>query len=687
LSCDKEIVQFLFLKDDKMDEVKSSRTNDVTLFSNGIGHFRRVHQVAAGKEETISIPFKREHIGDVAGSLQVFGPVRLNAPPSFTPANANATALKINQNEALKSLLKSLSGSEVNISQNNGFVGDYKLLGLDTVVEVEDEVGVEKHFVVVMNTSGVSQIPLSQVTNIIFTEESVKTEIEKALKNNFQQIKPDSTLMEVSLSSLTDKDVEATLQYTIPVAAWKMRYAIREDNGRFSLEGAAIIDNNTDEDWGDFKVSVVTGNPISFSTDIANIVVPERKHVQIVDGSVLENFTPEIGRSVVACSMGGGAKSLNRSLGPKMSTANYAQFGLESTLESTMDSYEAPFAETPGVDSKEVGDFCVFTSKTPITILARKSAIVPMFTVPLAKAGIVLLYKESNNARRPYRAVKFKNETEYSLGKGKTTIYNEGIFSGECVLDATKPNENRMLPHCLENGVKIVKETTGNSVSKSSLSVSDGVVVEETVHTVETVYSITNNKDEAFNLAIEHSNVLNYYTSVETQFSGVEIKEQEKLSDSQGYRAYIELSPKQSVELKVVESSVVSNKVTLSDNFSWFKNQIIEVANPFINDDNVKACISIQERIDENHAELLEVQRNQKDLKEQSERVRKNIAAVQNVGNNTTIASWVQDLEVSEKEIRLIETKTIADLNTRAKILKSEMNRAVKKISSTWKIA
>jgi hypothetical protein len=669
-----------------MDEVKSSRTNDVTLFSNGIGHFRRVHKVEAGKEETISIPFKREHIGDVAGSLQVFGPVRLNAPPSFTPANANATALKINQHEALKSLLKSLSGSEVKISENNGAVGDYKLLGLDSVTESQDEVGVEKYFVVVMNASGVSQIPLAQITNIIFTEESVKTEIEKALKNNFQQIKPDSTLMEVSLSSLKDENVEATLQYTIPVAAWKMRYAIREDGGRFSLEGAAIIDNNTDEDWDNFKVSVVTGNPISFSTDIANIVVPQRKHIDIVDGSTPEAFTPEMGSdSVAACAMGG-SRSLRKSLGPKMSTANYAQFGLESTLES-MDAYEAPIAETPGVESKEVGDFCVFTSKTPITILARKSAIVPMFTVPLTKAGIVLLYKESNNARRPYRAVKFRNETEYSLGKGKTTIYNEGIFSGECILDATKPNENRMLPHCLENGVKVVKEVKGNSISKSSLTVSDGVVIEETVHTVSTVYTIENKKEESFNLAIEHSNVLSHYPSVEVTFSGAEIKEQEKLSDSPGYRAYIELAPKQSVELNVVETTIVSNKTVLGDNFNWFRNQIIEVTNPFTDDANVKNCISIQERIDEANSSLSETQRNLKDLKEQSERVRKNIAAVQNAGNSTTIASWVQDLQDSETKIRLIETKTINDLNAKLKELRAEMYKAVKKISSSWKIA
>ena len=36
-------------------------------------------------------------------------------------------------------------------------------------------------------------------------------------KNN--DVKPDSTLLDLSLSSLDDKEVEAIVQYTIPVAA------------------------------------------------------------------------------------------------------------------------------------------------------------------------------------------------------------------------------------------------------------------------------------------------------------------------------------------------------------------------------------------------------------------------------------------------------------------------------------
>jgi hypothetical protein len=247
----------------------SGKTNDVTLFSNGIGHFRRVYDVTPGDDSRISIPFKTDYIGDVAASLQVFGKVRLTAPPSFTPANSNATSLNIQEDEALKSLLKQLSGAQVKIELRNQSPEDYTLLGMDVETTVKDGDEVYKDYLVAMRNGAVRRFPLSDVNDVRFEDESVRTEIDKALKANFQKIKPDSTLLDLSLTPTGKDSIEASVQYTIPVAAWKMRYAIREKEGKFSIEGAAIIDNNTDEDWDNFRVSVVTGNPISFNTDIA----------------------------------------------------------------------------------------------------------------------------------------------------------------------------------------------------------------------------------------------------------------------------------------------------------------------------------------------------------------------------------------------------------------------------------
>lgn len=674
-----------------------TRSNNVTLFSNGIGHFRRIYVIPAGKQEEISIPFKRDHIGDVAASLQVFGQVRLNTPPSFTPSNANATSLTINQHQALKSLIFSLSGATVEIKLNNGHTNTYTLLGLDTTTSSIDGGVVENDFVVVMNAGGVRRYSLNEVSNIDFTEESVRTEITKALKNNFQKIKPDSTLMDLSLSA-TQGEAEATIQYTIPVAAWKMRYAIREAGGKFTLEGAAIIDNNTDEDWDNFQVSVVTGNPISFSTDIADIVVPNRKMVRLVDNESMgvvdgfETMSPAVayGHEPV-----GSPRAMRGALGPKLSIANYASCSLEGTSDSDADIlYSGPIAEAPGVESKDVGDFCIFTSKEPITILARKSAVVSMFTAPLSKAGIVLLYRESNHARRPYRAVNFKNETEFSLGKGKTTIYNEGIFSGECVLDVTKPGETRMLPHCLENGVKIYKDTPVVSNRRSSIVISDGVVVDEHVTTAKTTYTIENKKDESFKVALEHVNqisrpnvVVKFDAAASTEqyeFAEIAITEQEKLVDAVGSRIYVKLEAKQKIDIAVTETSVDSSKFTIGNRFDWVKASIIDTKNPLAEHDGIQTCIKIQAQIDECQDRLYSCESRRKEIKEQAIRVRENLAAAKDVGSSETVAIWVKDLDDSEKQIRQLDKEMIPKEKAYMRKLQEELSSELRKITASW---
>lgn len=687
-----------------------SRTNDVTLFSNGIGHFRRVYKVPAGKQEAISIPFKRDHIGDVAASLQVFGQVRLNTPPSFTPSNANATALHIDSSEAFLSLLRSLSGAEVRVKYNNGSSADFTLLGVETEEkqDANGNVSSQKHFVVVKDERGsVKRKSLCEIEDVEFTEDSVKAEIGKALKNNFQQIKPESTSLDLSLSALGDQDTEAAIQYTIPVAAWKMRYAIRQDkdkqgNEKFVLEGAAIIDNNTDEDWDNFRVSVVTGNPISFNTDIATVSVPQRKFVRLVENDVLGNVEVQEAYAMAACAApaGGGYESTRGATKGvrlasargfnKMSTSNYSQAGLESLAQyadgdANLEMDYESVAEAPGVESKEVGDFCVFTSKEPITILARKSAVVPMFTVPLTKAGVVLLYKESNHARRPFRAVKFKNESEFSLGKGKTVIYNEGVFSGECVLETTKPGENRMLPHCLENGVKIVKEQPAVENRRASLKISEGVGIVEDVSTAVTKYVLENKKDETFKVAVEHYNALGGSPNVNVDFEGVELKDREKLASGNGYRLYFELAPKQSVTLKATETLLNQHKSVLGNYYNWLKVNVIDVKNPLAKDKGVLAAQKVQAQIDEVQAQVNEARQRRQELTEQAERVRENITATKDVGNSTTVAEWVRDLDATEKEIRTIDKKTVPDLNTKLKDLAAKLGEEIRKIEASWK--
>ncbi len=674
--------------------MSTERFNDVTLYSNGIGHFRRVYKVKAGAGPTaISIPFKRDHIGDVAASLQVFGEVKQASPPSFTPSNSNATALNIDSFNAMEGLLSSLSGAQVTIRLATTVLNNYTLLGIERREVTAANGGTTiQTSVVAQNDRGVSKYNLEHVSSVEFVEESVRTEIQKALKNNFQQIKPDSTLMELSLSPLKN-DTDAVVQYTTPVAAWKMRYAVRQETkdnkSKFVLEGAAIIDNNTDEDWDNFRVSVVTGNPISFSTDIAQVCTPQRKFVSLVDNQVQGNVDVAEGMVMMACAAPnnrnarGLSKSMSGGLESKMGISNYASFGLEAA-DNDSGFYEGPIAEAPGVESREVGDFCVFTSLEPITILARKSAVVPMFTVPLTEAGVVLYYKESNNARRPYRTVKIRNETQYSLGKGKTLIYNNGVFSGECVLDTTKPGENRMLPHCLENGVKVSRTQKPIETRNSSIKISAGTSVTETVQSAFSEYVIDNKKGEAFKMALEYNTVLGN-TNAMVAFDGVEVKEQEKLTNGQqGYRVYFELPANKTVKLTVTETSLVQHSLDIANVANWLQNYIIHPSSPLVNDTQIKKCVTIQSKIDDVQANISECSQRKNELETQAGRVRQNLEVAKSATDNTVVQRWVKDLDDTERDIRVIDKTTVPTLQSDLKQLRNELKTELRKISATW---
>ncbi|CAE7860226.1 dnaE [Symbiodinium microadriaticum] len=674
----------------KKREIKRIQmSNSITLFSNGIGHFSRAYDV--GGEKKISIPFKKEHIGDVAASLQVFGKVKLSSPPSFTPSNSDSTHLCIDQKNAMRSLLESLSGASVSLelSSSTKYTAN-TLLGVESEEHVTGGEKFKRDVLIVMSGSQLRRIPFSDVKNFEFVEEAVRAEIGKALKKNFQQIKPDSTFLDLVLEAREEGDTQATVQYTIPVAAWKMRYAIREEDGKFFLEGAAVIDNNTDEDWVESTISVVTGNPISFNTDIATVVTPKRKTINLVESQVLGNVAVAEGM-VMPCSAGGfesasrgGARAMRAAAGAKMSMSNYADFGMEEGLEACAAPSAADMAEHAGVDTKEVGDFSIFTSKQPVTILARKSAVVPMFNITLTKAGAVLYYKESNHGRRPYRSVKFKNEADYTLNRGKTTIYNDGVFSGECVLETTKPNDNRTLPHCLENGVKIVKEPKGSNTAVSSIRISEGVIVQEQISVARTDYLVVNKKDEEFKLHLEHQNML-HGPNNQVSFEGVEIQETEKVHDTGGYRAYFTLKPNEKVTLTVIETMAQTSQWNVGGRYNWIQTNIIGQGLNIATDKSIQAAADVQKQIDDVQRQVNEAHERESDLTDQAERVRENLSAAKDVANNDMVAEWVRDLDTTEKEIRTINKVTVPDLQRKQRELQQTLAEKLQAISVSWK--
>ena len=278
--------------------------NRATIYSNGIADFQRIYPLVRDEPNKISIPVRQQHLADVLASLTVSGNVKIDVPPSFQPANLDDGNVEISSVNSLTELAAQLAGAAVEITIAKQIFNG-KLVGVqDRQVGGAGESVTEQNLVI-LSDQGLQQFSLQQIENIYFQDATIRSEIEKSLNRRLREIKPNSTFIELELSA-KGKAKEAIIQYTIPAAAWKISYRmIINNDADIDLHGHAIVDNNTDEDWKDFLIAVVMGQPITFSTDLAESKIPQRGHVNVVQESAVGSVEVEEAIALSAAPMGG----------------------------------------------------------------------------------------------------------------------------------------------------------------------------------------------------------------------------------------------------------------------------------------------------------------------------------------------------------------------------------------------
>ena len=663
---------------------KTNAQNSVTIFTRGIAHFTKVVTLDE-PTKTLNIPFRKSAMDEVLATLDAFGPVKYKVPPSYTPENVNNNRLTLNPEDVLIQLAKSLSGSSVNVVTSNGIIAGI-LVGVDKKASAVGNQIIHDRFLIVLAETGLRRIGWDAIKELTFTDEKIQEEVNSALARNLQNIKPDSTFIELELERTVDHPAVATIEYAIPLAAWKMRYAFRQMGNKCQLIGAAIVDNNTDEDWLDVIINVVTGDPITFRTDLNEVRIPDRDFIALVNNKALGNVNVEEGAwfaSAGGANRGGAVpKMAMRAMAASAPMDDDCSLQQHASGDANLDMYQMESAECVEVEAKDVGDFQVFSTKEPLTIRANKSAIIPMFVTEV-DASSRLLYKEQNHKTRPYRSLAFKNDTGFSLGKGKAVVNDEGIFAGEAVLEATKPNEDRVMPYCLENGVKVLKEQQAVESWQSALNISKGLAVTENVQTLETIYSIKNLRSESFELLLEHVAYLGNGSTYIFRQDGEEVEpEVEKLAN--GVRISINLVADANINFVVRERLVSDSKVQLT-NLRNLTSVLMANAS-LLEHKQVLACVAAQEAIDTQQEEANALEQRYGRLMSRCELLRQNIEAVgDNQANAEKFNTWVVELDTATNEITVTDDTKRPEAEENLRELNNTLRTELKKLSLTWK--
>lgn len=642
-------------------------SNLVKLYSNGTALISREYPILDQKPLEVSIPVQKADLDEVVASIAVFGRVSLPEPPSYTPINADATPLQIDVNNVTKSLATKLSGAKVEVGVGNSPING-KLMGIQTYQQETNGSVFDRYRVVVLTEQGVKSFEDKDVTYIFFTEPAVQSEIEKVLQKQYESIKPNSSFVSLKLVP-QDGAKSALISYAIPCAAWKTRYQLRMVDGKVELEGQAVVDNDTDDDWRDSIISVITGEPIAFSTDLAEIRRPQRQRINVVSdkatGAVqldeANNVRTRGSMAKAACaweSMAGGFESTGFM---PSDVPTGASFSMGKRVSAHQIQAEV----------REAGDFSIFTSPNPVTVLSKKSAIIPMFRHSLNDSKTVLFYKEENDQRRPFRSIQLKNETSHTLGKGICEVFLDNDFQGKCILEACKPGEDVILVHAKETGVKIFKKPEPVEQRRVSIKFNKGSIVTEESYRQRVSYSVENAKPEEFQLELEYKRT----------WQGSTITTSDDIVVTQtvnGVRLGCKLAPNGNKTVELVETYTRSLDFKVTP--QWIEGNILALEHPLSKNKGIKKCVELQTKIADFYQQIANAEEQVNTIKEEQIRLKDLIPSAHAEQANL----WKSELGENETTLRSLTRTRIPSLKGEVAILEKEIAEILTSLTATW---
>src|SRR6185369_2304089 len=122
-------------------------------------------------------------------------------------------------------------------------------------------------------------VKLPDVQQLKFSNPVVESEFRRAL--DVLALSHDSQKKAVSLHFAGDGKRKVQVGYVIEAPIWKTSYRlILDEKEKPHLQGWAMVENPTDEDWSNVKMALVSGRPISFKMDLYNPLYINRPTVE-----------------------------------------------------------------------------------------------------------------------------------------------------------------------------------------------------------------------------------------------------------------------------------------------------------------------------------------------------------------------------------------------------------------------
>ena len=492
----------------------------IVLFSSGVGYFQREGQVEGNAR--IDLRFAANNINDLLKSLvlqdQGGGQISTVNYDNRDPIEKTlkSFAIDLTGNPSIGTLLNQARGEQIEAARSDrpgsvtgvivGVEKTKKPAGKDQVIEGEQ--------LNLLASDGLQGIDLTQIQRIRFLRHELEQEFSKALA--VLAAGHDMQKKTVTLNFLGNGQRAVRVGYITESPIWKTSYrlSLDKDNKPF-LQGWAIVENTTDEDWNQVSLGLISGRPISFRMDLYEplyilrpLVEPElfaSLRPPTYSGSVVEKQSELMPGQRDA--FGGGNRGAGRAAG------SVADSTLRETLARATPALEEARKSRFSLDFKqgvasaavatELGEYFQYQIEHPVTLPRQKSALLPIVNGPV-EATRVSIFNESVHSKSPLLGLRFKNTTGLHLMQGPITVFENSSYSGDARVGDLQPSETRLVSYAVDLGTEVQCEVPDPADSLVMVKIYKGVL--HATHKVRFTkrYTVKNRSEHDRQVLIEH---------------------------------------------------------------------------------------------------------------------------------------------------------------------------------------
>jgi hypothetical protein len=654
----------------------------VVLYKHGVGYFERSGDLAAG--ESARLDFKAAEMDDVLKSLTIeekgggkISGLRYDSSQPLAQKLADFP-FQLGAGQPLSAVLDQLKGAHIELKFASESVTGAIVAA--RLIPGDDKRPEREQITLLMETGDLRNLDLGAASSIRFTDPRLQAQFKDYLVALTDARSKEKRSIYIDSTDVRQREVRAS--YMVPTPVWKSSYRlIFGDAGQPTLEGWAIVDNTTGEDWTKVDLSLVSGRPISFVSPLYEPRYVTRQTAELAEDRATAPVVYEGAMGAITAGNAQAADLLSAPPPPSAAPAGQAVAGAMPVNGrnfqelSRLEQFATPQRKqrlsnvTPAAGS-DLGELFEYHIPTPVTVRRNESAMLP-FLQQKVNARRLLIYADESSTH-PMDAAEISNSTGKTLDGGPITVYEAGAYAGEALMETLKTGDKRLISYGVDLGTRITTLFDTKNEAVREIHARRGILTARSATLETKTYTIHNVDQKAKTLIIEHPARQNYNL--------LDRKPSERTSTS--YRFEVKLDPGATEKFPITEERVDERAYTITDLtpdvlFTYVRNKDLNEAGR----KQLEHLADLKRQVAVAAREIGHIDQQVGEIVRDQERLRQNIGSLNQVnGQQQQVQTYAQRLAAQESELAAIRDRR-ADLDKKHAALEAEISGAIEGLS------